>query len=458
MATKITLKSAVQSIAVPDSIRVVLESMIEKALDAADPYHAVEQSLQISRNEIVVSHQRRFFLREDEKICLAAIGKAAIPMSQAVFAAAGERITAGAVITKTPGEVFLHGRNICTIGNHPIPGNESVKSAENVLRLFPEHSDEICAIFLISGGGSALITQPIFPVTLADVQNLTRNLLECGAPIQEINCLRKHLDGVKGGRLYQKAQPADGITLILSDVIGDPVDMIASGPTVPDPTTYQQAWDILEKYQLTKKTSKSILDLLQDGIAGRIPETLKKIDEEKERSVVRIVGSNRISLDAALEQGIRENLILHRYSTPLIGEARDAGIILANQAAEAAKERDQIHRPVCWIFGGETTVTVRGNGRGGRNLETALSAAIHMSGLHQVLGLTFATDGEDHTTGVAGAIIDGNTFQKAIQSDYNAIEYLERNDSLGFFEKIGGLIITGPTGTNVNDLTWVIAY
>jgi hydroxypyruvate reductase len=440
-----------------ENIRPALERIIGKCLESADPYQAVKRSMQINGDELILQGEN-ISLKDYHQILLVAIGKAGIPMSRAVLDMGENWITDGIVITKSSGEVLLRGRNICISGNHPVPGEESIHCADQLMKLFEEKEYPRLVFFLISGGGSALVTKPIPPVTLEDMQTLTRSLLHCGASIDEINTLRKHLDLVKGGRLLGKALPADAVMFILSDVIGDRVDMIASGPTVPDTTTFRQARDILEKYQLIEQTPKSIVETLRNGENGKVEETLKEADLGQNHRWVEIIGSNRISLDAAASQAEKEGMAVHKDSEPLTGEARDAAKRISRKAGEAVIERDKLNQPVCWIFGGETTVTLHGRGRGGRNLETALASAIEIDGLKQVMVMTFATDGEDSTTGAAGAIVSGNSADDARALGLDPLQYLANNDSLTFFEKTGGLVITGSTGTNVNDLTMVIAY
>lgn len=442
----------------PEKIRVKIEKIFLAGLTAADPYEVVRKSLHMEGRTLRID-SRTVDLDRYEKILLIAVGKASIKMSQAVMDVCGSMISAGVVISKVIPSDFPESKNIeYHIGNHPLPGSESIASTRRVTDLLQQPSNSRLVIFLISGGGSALLTQPSQGITLDDIMKLNKLLIGCGASIHEINTVRKHIDQVKGGRLLQIASPADTITLILSDVIGDALDVVASGPTVPDSTTFFDALSVLEKYNLSKTSPESIMDVLRRGANGEMRETLKPSDDLNQKTTIVLVGSNQLSLSAAFSKALEEGFIAHSYPDPLTGEAQTAGAVIARLANEAAADRDQHKKPVFWLFGGETTVTLHGNGKGGRNLETCLSAVDGISGLKNVVVATFATDGEDSTTGAAGAWITGETRTRALSLGLIPADFLANNDSYTFFSKIGGLIISGSTGTNVNDLAVAIAY
>jgi hydroxypyruvate reductase len=311
---------------------------------------------------------------------------------------------------------------------------------------------------LISGGGSSLMTLPAEGIHLSDIQALTRELLACGADIGEINTIRKHLDRVKGGGLARLNRAAHLITLILSDVIDSPLDVIASGPTVADNSSFQDAMDIITKYALENKISTNILRILQAGIIGEIPETVKENDPSLQQVNNILIGNNQISARAALEKAREFGFTSLVLTTSLRGEASHAGMILASILQEIAENSQPVSRPACLIFGGETTVTIRGTGLGGRNLEMALGAVEQLKGFENIAFITLATDGEDGSSGAAGAVVTGGTYNAGADLGYLPTDYLKANDSYHYFEKVGGLLITGSTGTNVNDLGFLFAF
>jgi len=312
-------------------------------------------------------------------------------------------------------------------------------------------------IVVLSGGASSLLPFPAAPVTLADKQRTTDLLLRAGADIFELNAVRKHLSALKGGQLAALAYPATVVSLILSDVINDPLDIIASGPTAPDPSTYGDALRVLSKYSLTKSVPRRVFQRLEDGASGRLPDTPKPGDLIFAQVYNVVVGSSRIALDAAAakakELGYRP-LVL---SSTMQGETREVARVHAEILREVLKHGSPAAAPACLLSGGETTVTVRGSGKGGRNQEFALAAALHIAGLKNAAVLSAGTDGTDGPTDAAGAIADGTTFARAMAAGFAPAAYLANNDSYPVFEKLGNLIKTGPTGTNVMDLHVMLA-
>jgi hydroxypyruvate reductase len=324
---------------------------------------------------------------------------------------------------------------------------------------FLQDSQETDLLFcLISGGGSALMTLPVEGVTLEDLQTLTRLLLACGADIGEINTLRKHLDRIKGGGLARLAAPARIVTLILSDVIGSPLEVIASGPTVADSTTFANALSILAKYRIMERVPERILSVLRRGAAGEIAETLKPGDPLLTRVSDQIVASNPQAAEQALAQARQEGFHTLLLTTFLQGEAAQVGTVLASILRQIDASGHPLPRPACIIAGGETTVTLHGKGLGGRNQELALGAAFLLSGLPQVVLVTLGTDGEDGPTNAAGASVTGETLRRARAFGLDPLDSLRENDSYHYFEALGDLVITGPTGTNVNDLAFLFAF
>jgi len=422
--------------------------IIQAALDAADPAIAVTEGLRI--------------LQEDDGfdvyqcIGLVSIGKAAIPMAMAAKEALGERITSGIVVSKAipegSGEDL---RGIILIqGNHPVPGDQSLQAGREVMQYVTGSSGIDGFLFLISGGASALVTQPADGVDLSDLMETTSLLLRCGASIDEINIVRKHLDDVKGGGLAVKVAPTPCFTLILSDVLGNKMDVIASGPTVPDPSTFADAAAILEKYGLTSFVPSSVLARLMAGMNGSIPETPKPGNVFFSKNQALIVGSLERSMLAAEKAGNRAGYGTELLSPLLTGEASQQGRRLGEFLKQKAIDRKPGDQPLCWIGGGETTVTLgsQNHGSGGRNQELALAAVNSLAGLEGAALITFATDGEDGQSPAAGAVITGDTQQQAVKLGMEPETYLKNHDSYSFFNALDAAIITGSTGTNVNDL------
>jgi len=308
------------------------------------------------------------------------------------------------------------------------------------------------------------LTLPAPGLTLADLQEVTDLLLRVGATIGELNAVRKHLSQLKGGDLARRAAPAAVIGLILSDVVGDPLDVIASGPTAPDPTTFADAWVVLERYGLTSSVPAPVRQHLQAGRAGLLPETPKPGDPLFDRVQNVVVAGNRLAAEAAVTAAQAQGLDALLLSTFVEGEARQVARVAAALAKEVARPADRpsvagpVQRPACLVWGGETTVTVRGRGTGGRNQELALAAALAMDGLPDVLLVALGTDGTDGPTDAAGAVATGETVARARAQGMDPVAYLDDNNSYAFFEGLGDLIRTGPTGTNVNDLMFLFAF
>jgi glycerate 2-kinase len=399
-----------------------------------------------------------------EAVWLVGAGKAGAPMALAAAQIVDDSLKGGVVIVKEghlwenpPGTPASFERVSFVEAGHPIPDERGVNGTRKLLELMEQVGLNDLVICLISGGGSALMTAPAPDVTINDLQTLTRHLLASGADISEINCLRKHLDEVKGGGLARRAAPANLLTLILSDVVGDPLDVIASGPTVPDSSTFDQAWDVLEKYNLLEDAPPAVVRRLEQGRSGILPETPKQGDPIFDRVQNVVVGSNHQATEAALIQASREGLHAILLTTRLQGEARTAGKRLASLAPylnSARKDRGYS----CLVAGGETTVTIRGEGLGGRNQELALGSVETLAGIPGIVLLSLATDGGDGPTGAAGAVVTGETYERALNLGLDPLAYLTHNDSYHFFLALDDLLITGPTLTNVNDLTFLFAF
>ncbi len=406
------------------------------ALRAADPVRAVLAHVR-REGETLIAGERRYDLSSFRNIYVIGAGKASARMAVAVERLLGARITGGLI--NAPNAVKLRRIEINEAG-HPIPDRRGVAGARRIARIAEEAGPDDLVICLISGGASALLPLPARGITLAQKQKITRSLLHCGATIHEINCVRKHLSAIKGGKLARLAQPATLLTLVLSDVIGDDLGAIGSGPTVPDLTTIADARAICAKY----------------GIEVEFPQAAEPPNKLIGWPV--IVGSNALAVEAAAEEAKRLGYNTMILSTYLQGEAREVGRVYAAIAREIQDSGRPIPRPACVISGGETTVTVRGKGLGGRNQEFALAAAMDIAGwwTYGVAILSAGTDGIDGPTDAAGAIAQCSSVHRAKEHGLDAAELLANNDSYRFFEAIGDLIKTGPTGTNVADVQVIL--
>jgi hydroxypyruvate reductase len=437
---------------------VAVAEVLNAALEAANPTAAVKRILRRVDSQLMVANEC-YSLKSSQRIVLIGTGKASVGMARGVCDVLGDSLTSGTVILKhfsedstdiNPKVTFLQ-------GSHPVPSDKSVQATTQMLATLKGLQEEDLVLCVISGGGSALMTKPWAGITLEAIQTLTQQLLACGATISEINTIRKHLDQVKGGGLARAVHPARLVTLILSDVIGSPLDVIASGPTVADPTTYQDTWDILTRYSLVESLPAEIGDYLRAGLAGNVPETVKSNDDCLKRVQNVLVASNLQSAEAAVVCATQLGFESRILTTSLAGEARQVGVQLADELKQVLKNGEH-DKPLCLVAGGETTVTLHGKGLGGRNLELALSAVQVLAGMERVALITLATDGEDGPTDAAGAVVTGETMKKAQVLGKGPELYLANNDSYHFFEAVGGLLKPGATGTNVNDLTFLFAF
>ncbi len=439
-------------------LREVAMELVWAALGAVNPARAVARHLRREGQTLFVG-DRPYDLGRIDRVVVIGAGKAGAGMAAAVEAFLGERVTAGWVNVRygyepaqPPARIPIHP------AGHPIPDQAGLEGTGRMLALVDSLTPRDLALVLVSGGASALMEAPVPGVSLADLQALTEGLLRSGATIGEINTVRKHLSQVKGGRLAERIarQGAQAAVLILSDVVGSPLDAIGSGPCVPDPTTFADAWAVLERYNLPDQVPPSVLRHLEQGRSGRETETPKPGDPIFVGIHTVIIAENRTAAEAAVERARALGFHAALLTTYLEGEAREIGRVLAALAKEEARTGSPLPRPACLVLGGETTVTVRGPGRGGRNQEVALGAALALEGWEDVLVATLATDGTDGPTDAAGAFADGSTVARAHALGLDPAEYLARNDAYPFFAALGDLIITGPTGTNVSDLAFVL--
>ncbi len=425
-------------------------AVLEAALAAADPAQAVHRALH-REGDILFVDDRPYDLRQFRRVLVVGAGKATAPMAHAVEGLLGDRITAGTVTVKYG---YTAPTRVITVreAGHPIPDEAGVAATQAIANLLHDTTADDLVLCLISGGGSALMPLPVPGVSLTDLQALTEALLRSGAPIQALNTVRKHLSQVAGGQLARLAYPATVVALIVSDVVGSPLDVIASGPTVADESTFEQAWQVLERYGVLEHISAPIHQHLQRGLSGEIPDTPKPGDPALARVHNVIVTDNAHAAAAAVDKATALGFNALLLTTYLEGEAREIGRVLAALAKEIAWRGHPLPPPACLIAGGETTVTVRGQGTGGRNQEVALSAALAIQDLPGVVIASLATDGTDGPTDAAGGLVDGLTIARGQGRGADPLAALRDNDAYHFLERAGALLITGPTNTNVNDL------
>jgi hydroxypyruvate reductase len=382
-------------------------------------------------------------------------------MAAAVESALGDRIAAGSINVRHGYEPEAPPPHIeIRSAGHPIPDADGVEGARRILTLLDDLTPRDLVLVLISGGASALLVQPAAGISLGDLQDTTDALLRSGATIEEINAVRKHLSQVKGGRLAQRIarRGAQAAVLVLSDVVGSPLDAIGSGPCAPDPTTYDDAWQVLARYNLLEQIPPPVRRRLERGRRGELEETPKPGDPLFERIHHVIVADNRTAGQAAAAQAEELGLNALLLTSYLEGEAREVGRALAALSKELARYGEPLPRPACLVLGGETTVTVQGDGRGGRNQELALGAALGLAGWDDVMVVTLATDGTDGPTDAAGAIVTGHTVAYAQSLALDVHDALQRNDAYPLLDELDALIRTGPTGTNVCDLAFALAF
>lgn len=421
------------------------------ALAAAEPGAAVRAHLR-REGDVLLAGGARYDLVAFRRVLLAGAGKAGLPMAVELERILGDRLDAGLLIVKEG-----HGGPLQRVqlreAAHPVPNAAGVAATQELLTLVASAGPDDLVLCPISGGGSALLVAPAPPLTLDDKRALTDVMLRAGCTINEMNAVRKHCSAVKGGQMARAANGAAIIALLLSDVIGDPVDVIASGPTVPDTSTYAEALAIIDHYGLRTRLPPRVLQRLVAGRQGQIPETPKPADPCFARSQALVIAGLAQACQAAQQEAGRRGCSTLLFSTTLQGEARDVARLLL-EAARAEVERRS--RPFCLLAGGETTVTMRGNGKGGRNQELALAAALLLRGQPGITVAALATDGGDGPTDAAGAVVDGDTVRRAADRGQDAVAALAANNAYPLLDAASALVRTGPSGTNVNDLLMVL--
>lgn len=423
-------------------------------LQAVDPIDSIKRTCSLN-GTIFSIKDMQYDLANYRHIYIIGAGKASAAMASAIEDILRERISRGIINVKYGHLTNLEHIELVEAG-HPVPDENGLRGTEAILNLAETAGKDDMVICLISGGGSALSPAPAKGLTLTDKQETIRHLLSCGATIHEINTIRKHISRIKGGRLARACYPATVVSLILSDVVGDDLDIIASGPTVPDPGSFQDCMDIVAKYELVSVLPNPVMHHIQNGIEGKLAATPKPGAIEFQNVQNVIIGNNFQTLEAAArhaEQLGYNTLIL---SSMFEGETKDVAFFHASIIKEIVKSNHPVASPACILSGGETTVTLSGNGLGGRNQEFALASVLYLEGIDNFVLLSAGTDGTDGPTDAAGAIIDDETLDRAKTNRIEPREYLIQNDSYHFFQRLGDLFITGPTQTNVMDLRVIL--
>jgi len=442
-----------------DEMKRMAKTIFTRALAAVDPSKILKDRIRIERDRLLIktgtNSEKVYDLKGVEKIFLVGTGKAASAMAQAIEEIFEDRITRGIITTKYGHLLPLKKTEIVEAG-HPLPDRKGYEGAKKIQRLLQESGPNDLVIFLLSGGGSALLPFPANHIDLKEKQEVTQFLLDCGADIKEINTIRKHISRIKGGWLARWAYPSRVISFILSDVVGDYLDVIGSGPTVPDPSTFEEAWEILKKYDLVNEIAPSIREHLQLGKEGKAEETPKPKEVIFEKVYNSLLGSNILALLAAREEAAALGFNPLILSSSIEGETREAARFHTAIAKEVISSGNPIPAPACLLSGGETTVTMRGKGFGGRNQEFVLAGALEVSGVEKVVLLSGGTDGTDGPTDATGAVADHTTVQRGKSLGLDPNLSLDNNDAYPFFEKLGDLLITGPTHTNVMDVRIVL--
>ncbi|MDA8139339.1 MAG: glycerate kinase [Desulfobacteraceae bacterium] len=429
-------------------------AIFHAGLKAADPESAIQRLCHRNGNQLQLG-EHRFDLSAIGRVLVVGAGKATAYMARAIEGLLGDSISDGVISVKYGHTTPLRRIKIVEAG-HPLPDAKGVEAARRIMALVSTAIAGDLVLVLLSGGGSALLPLPLPGIRLADKQITTDLLLACGATIHEINAIRKHLSAIKGGRLAQAASQAALITLILSDVVGDDLDVIASGPTVPDKSTFGDCLEIINRYGISEKLPESVRRQLTAGAAGIEPETPKSSTHPWDFTRNLLIGSNRQALEASALEAQKRGYNTLILSSRIEGETHCVAQVHTAIAREVAAAGHPVAQPACILSGGETTVVVRGAGQGGRNQEFALHAALVIDACPAIVILSAGTDGSDGPTDAAGAFADHTTIQRAKQAGLDIHRHLTNNDAYPFFKSLGDLLITGPTGTNVMDLNIIL--
>ncbi|MBW1644537.1 MAG: glycerate kinase [Deltaproteobacteria bacterium] len=435
-------------------MRVDALKIYQAGVEAVEPGSAIRRYCSVENN-LIYSNGKEYNLTDIQNIYVVGAGKATAPMSAAIEEIFGSTITEGIVNVKYGHVASLKKIRLIEAG-HPVPDANGQNGADEIVNLLKKAGKKDLVICLISGGGSALLPLPVEEISLKEKQETIKVLLSCGASIHEINTIRKHISKIKGGKLAKEVYPAQLITFILSDVVGDDMDVIASGPTVPDTSSFGDCMRIFEKYHIENKVPESVVQYINDGISGKVEETPGKEDRVFKRNQNVIIGSNIEAILAAKKEAEALGYNPLILSSMIQGETRHTALVYTAIAKQIIKTGHPVKPPTCVLAGGETTVTVKGTGKGGRNQEFALASVADISNKNNIVILSCGTDGNDGDTDAAGAVPDSHTLNRARRIGIDPNRFLENNDSYHFFEKLGDLIKTGPTNTNVMDIQVIL--
>jgi glycerate 2-kinase len=427
-------------------LRQAIFDIFKAGLNAVLPEDMILDAVKLADDAIDVLG-RRFAITKGSRIHVFGSGKASIGAAKVLEDILQDRIADGLIVSNYY-DSSLNKINVC-VGAHPTPDERSISAAERLISGLSVLSKDDLFLYVLSGGSSSLIEKPVSPLTTDELQSVSRLLMNAGASINELNAVRKHLSMIKGGRLGQMTK-ARGIVLVISDVIGDDLETIGSAPLYRDSSTFRDVWDILSKYNLCNRVPAAVKAIVEEGLAGLSQETPKQPPFNIEHL---IIGNNMNALQRAREKSLSLGINGYIMTSRLRGEARDVAKAILSIGEEVAISRNPFDRPVCLIFGGETTVTVHGEGKGGRNQEMCLSALREIGNRSNMVFLSAGTDGIDGNSEAAGAIVDYGSYYKIQSLGLRIDGYLQNNDSNSLFEQTGDLIITGPTGTNVMDMT-----
>ena len=424
--------------------------IFDAAVRAVDPEEAILNHIKLA-DGVLTAGERKLPLKDYNRIFTVGAGKAGAPMAQAVERVLGKRVSEGVIIVKEGHGLPLEHIRVRE-ASHPVPDEKGIRGTEEVLSLVSKADERDLVVCLISGGGSALLVAPAEGLSLEDKQKVTQLLLDSGATIHEMNAVRKHLSRVKGGGLARLAHPATVVSLILSDVIGDDLDVIASGPTITDKNTFQDAQQVFNRYEIWERVSDSVRKHIEKGVDGEIEDTPKPGDPSFQRDSWELVATNFQALTSARKEAERLGYNTLILSGMMEGETQEVAKVHTAIAKEVVRSGNPLSPPLCVLSGGETTVTIKGKGKGGRNQEFVLASALAIDGEKHMVVLSGGTDGTDGPTDAAGAIADGDTLARARTKGLDPWDHLQRNDSYPFFEALDDLLMTGPTRTNVMDV------
>jgi glycerate 2-kinase len=430
--------------------RKIARRIFDNGVQAVLPDRLISSSVALKENELSILG-KKYLLRRGQKVHVFGSGKASIGMAKSLLSLLEDHVAGGVIVSTQLSNDDLSPL-VVVQGSHPVPDEKSIRGASLLIDALSDLKREDFFIYLLSGGSSALIEKPVRSIALAEMQEATRLLLHNNVPIQQINAVRKHLSMVKGGRLGQCTR-ASGVVLVISDVIGDDLSVIGSGPLYYDPSTFQQCREILEQSSIWPEVSPGVRAVITSGIKGDIPETPK----QQNKSISHyLLGTNRKALAQAYRTAADSGLNTYIMTATLAGEAREVAKVLAAIASNVSTHHEPFQPPACLLFGGEITVSVRGKGRGGRNQELALAALAEIGEQDNILLLSGGTDGIDGNSSAAGAFVDSDLAREAARQELSIPSFLADNNSNAFFHAVGGLLETGPTGTNVMDITLLI--